>query len=57
MDRYGTRIARLITIFQITLGCLLLTIVRKDTAELIYFAIPLMGSGGGGLLVTNIQIS
>lgn len=57
LDKYGTRVSRIVAAIQVTTGCLLLSLVNRQTAHYLYFALPLIGSGGGGLLVTNIQIS
>ena len=41
---------------MITTGALLMSLVKPSTSFLVYLGMPLLASGGVGLLVTNMQI-
>ena len=56
MDKYGTWATRIVASIMITAGSVVMTFARAETAFLLYIGMPLMASGGVGLLVTNMQI-
>ena len=56
MDKHGTWATRIVASIMITAGSVVMTFARAETAFLLYIGMPLMASGGVGLLVTNMQI-
>ena len=56
MDRYGTWVTRFLACTMVTLGSGVMTFATPSSAFLVYIGMPLMASGGVGLLITNMQI-
>ena len=56
MDRYGTWVTRFLACTMVTLGSGVMTFATPSLAFLVYIGMPLMASGGVGLLITNMQI-
>ncbi|XP_071944940.1 uncharacterized protein [Antedon mediterranea] len=55
-DKFGTRIARIISSTLILLACLIFAFSGPSTSNLTFIALHLLATGSSNLIVTNIQV-
>jgi len=54
-DKYGTRYTRFISIIFFTIGCIIAGFTTIKNCNILYFAIPLIASGGMATYFTNLK--